>query len=83
MNLYSNKTEHHLTETEDGSRVVNRGTLIDEIKRGVKQIRVVVIRRSVTSWTNRVYKMLEREDEYLFETKIVFCRVEHGLSFEE
>lgn len=46
-----------LGEQMNWSRVVNRETLIDEVKRSVKEIRVVIVRRSVTSWTNRVYKM--------------------------
>jgi hypothetical protein len=48
------------------SRITNKNSLVEEIQKGVKNIRVEVVRRSVANWTNRVYKMLQSEGEYVF-----------------
>jgi transposase len=48
------------------NKIINKKTLINEIKLGVKKIRVEVVRRSIGCWSNRVYQMLQREGDYVF-----------------
>ena len=48
------------------SRITNKQTLIYEIKEGVKRIRLEVVRHSVSSWTNRLYRMVQRNGDYIF-----------------
>ena len=55
-----------LGEKMNWSRITNTQTLIDQIRQGVKKIRMDVVRRSITSWTKRVYQMLQHEGEYVF-----------------
>ncbi|CAF1365160.1 unnamed protein product [Didymodactylos carnosus] len=54
------------SEQTNWSRITNKQTLIHQIKQAVKELRMEVVRRSMTSWTNRVYQMLQREGEYVF-----------------
>ncbi|CAM4789569.1 unnamed protein product [Rotaria magnacalcarata] len=57
---------NELCQHMNWSHVVDKQALINEIKQGAKKIQIEVVRRSVTSWTNRIYKMLENEGNYLF-----------------
>jgi transposase len=47
-------------------KIKNKKTLIDEIRAGVKKIRQEVVRRSIDSWTKRIYRMLQKRCEYSF-----------------
>ena len=47
-------------------KIKNKKTLIDQIRAGVKKIRAQVVRRSVDTWTNRIYQMLQKKCEYIF-----------------
>ena len=38
-----------------------------EVKRGVKKIRLYVVRESCSVWTNRLYRMIENDGNYLRE----------------
>ena len=42
-------------------------SLIVEVKRGVKKIRLDVVRESCSVWTNRSYRMIQNEGNYLRE----------------
>lgn len=53
-------------EKMNWNRVIDKQTLIHEIRQGAKKIPVDVVRRSVASWTNRIYRMLKIEGNYLF-----------------
>jgi len=47
-------------------KITNKRTLIDQIRVGVKKIRTEVVRRSIDSWTKRIYRMLRKRCEYIF-----------------
>ena len=50
------------------TRITNKA-LIEQIKQGATKIRIQVVRRSISNWTNRVYRMLQHEGEYVFRNK--------------
>lgn len=47
-------------------KIKDKKSLIEQIQAGVKKIRTDVVRRSVDSWTNRIYRMLQNSCEYVF-----------------
>lgn len=49
----------------DWSRVTSKQTLIQELKRGVKNIRHEVVVESCVSWTNRLYRLSQNDGNYL------------------
>ena len=47
------------------NRIKSKLTLIQELKRAVKNIRVIVALESCSSWTNRLYRMSKNNGHYL------------------
>ena len=47
------------------NKIKSKLTLIQELKRAVKNIRVNVALESCTSWTNRLYRMSKNNGDYL------------------
>jgi hypothetical protein len=47
-------------------KITNKKTLIEEILVGAKKIRPDVVRRSIDCWTKRVYRMLQKNCNYVF-----------------
>ena len=56
-----------MCENMKWDQIPNKQTLI---RQGVKKIRMEVIRRSVNSWSNRVYRMLSNKCNYVLLNKI-------------
>lgn len=48
-------------------KVTSKATLITELKRAVKLIRLDVVRESCSVWTNRLYRMVQNDGNYLRE----------------
>ena len=48
-------------------KVTSKSSLIAELKRGVKKIRLDVVRESCSVWTNRLYRMTQNDGNYLRE----------------
>ena len=57
---------YEMCENMKWDQITNKKTLIRQIRQGVKNIRMEVIRRSVDSWANRVYQMLSNKCNYVF-----------------
>ena len=47
------------------NKVTWKSSLIAELKRGVKKIRLYVVRESCSVWTNRLYHMTQNDRNYL------------------
>ena len=54
-------------QTINWDKVTSKSSLIAELKRGVKKIRLDVIRESCSVWTNRLYRMAQNDGNYLRE----------------
>ena len=50
-------------------KVTSKSSLISELKRGVKKIRLDVVRESCSVWTNHLYRMIQNDGNYLRESK--------------
>ena len=48
-------------------KVTSKSSLIAEFKRGVKKIRLDVVRESCSVWPNRLYRMTQNDGIYLRE----------------
>ena len=48
-------------------KVTSKSSLIAELKRCVKKIRLCVVRESCSIWTNRLYRMTQNDENYLRE----------------
>jgi hypothetical protein len=48
-------------------KVTSKTTLIGELKRAVKKIRIDVVRESCVTWTNRLYRLVQNDGNYLRE----------------
>ena len=46
-------------QTINRNKVTSKSSLISELKRGVKTIRLDVVRESCSVWTNRLYHMTQ------------------------
>ena len=49
------------------NKVSSKSSLIAELKRSVKKIRLDVVRESCSVWTNRLYHMTQNDENYLRE----------------
>ena len=49
------------------NKVTWKSSLIVELKRGVKRIRLDVVRESCSVWTNRLHRMIQNDGNYLRE----------------
>ena len=49
------------------NKVSSKSSLISELKRGVKKIRLAVVRESCSVWTNRLYRMTQDDGNHLRE----------------
>ena len=47
------------------NKIKSKLTLVQELKRAVKNIRVNVALESCTIWTNRLYRMSKKNGDYL------------------
>ena len=56
--------------------MTSKSSLIAELKRGVKKIRLDVVRESCFVWTNRLYRMTQNEGNHLREQKAA-CLIEN------
>ena len=54
-------------QTINWNKVTSNSSLIAEFKRGVKKIRLDVVRESCSIWTNRLYRMTQNDGNYLRE----------------
>ena len=54
-------------QTINWDKVTSKSSLIAELKRGVKKIRLDVVRESYFVWTNRLYRMTQNDGNYLRE----------------
>ena len=54
-------------QTINRNKVISKSSLISELKRGVKTIRLDVVRESCSVWTNRLYRMAQNDENYLRE----------------
>ena len=54
-------------QTISWDKVTSKSSLIAEFKRGVKKIRLYVVRESCSVWTNRLYRMTQNDGNYLRE----------------
>ena len=48
------------------TRITNKNTLIEQVKQSVTRIKIQVVRHGMLTRTNRVYRMLQHEGEYVF-----------------
>ena len=55
------------TQAINWDKVTRKSSLILELKRGVKKIRLDVVRESCSVWTNRLYCMIQNDGNYLRE----------------
>ena len=49
------------------NKMTSKSSLIAELKRGVRKIRLDVVRESCSIWTNRLYRMTQNDGNYLRE----------------
>ena len=54
-------------QTINWDKATSKSSLIAEFKRGVKKIRLDVVRESCSVWTNRLYRMTQNYGNYLRE----------------
>ena len=52
-------------QTINWDKVTSKSSLIAELKRYVKKIRLDVVRESCSVWTNRLYRMTQNDENYL------------------
>jgi hypothetical protein len=66
LNLLDYSIWYELCGQMKWDKITNKKTLIAPIRAGVKKIRTEVVRRSTDSWTNRIYRMLQKRCEHVF-----------------
>jgi hypothetical protein len=49
----------------DWTKITNKNTLIEQILKGTKKVNLNVVRSSIECWTNRVYRLLLNNGEYI------------------
>ena len=57
-------------------KMTSKSSLIAELKRGVKKIRLDVVRESCFVWTNLLYRMTQNDENYIRELKAA-CLIEN------
>ena len=67
--LYLNPLDYciwdEFAQTINWDKTTSKSSLIMELKRGVKKIRLDVVRESCSVWPNRLYRMTQNDGNYL------------------
>ena len=56
---------NEFAQTINWNKVTSKSSLISELKRSVKKIRLDVVREGCSIWTNRLYRMTQNDGNYL------------------
>ncbi|CAF1063876.1 unnamed protein product [Rotaria sordida] len=57
---------NELCQQINWNRIIDKQTLIHDIKQDVEKIPIEVVHQNVANWINRIYQMLQIEGDYFF-----------------
>ena len=65
LNPLDHRIWEEFSQAVNWNKVTSKSSLISEVTRSVKKIRLYVVRRSWSVWTNGLYRMTQRDENSL------------------